>query len=64
MKKKQRAGPKKKSRNVIALEDLAPRKAVVGGSGKLLFGERLDTSTEKGSPEVRKNRYQRDSRRT
>jgi hypothetical protein len=42
--KKKRASRRQKTttRDVVHLEDLVPRKAVVGGSGKLLFGERLN----------------------
>jgi len=36
---------------VVHLEDLAPRKPVVGGTGKLLFGERLDQNTDDRSNE-------------
>jgi hypothetical protein len=36
-------------RDVVHLEDLAPRNPVVGGAGKLLFGERLDPRTDEGS---------------
>jgi hypothetical protein len=43
MRKKRAARPQKPTtRDVVRIEDLAPRKRVVGGSGKLLFGERLD----------------------
>ena len=61
MKKKQSVGPrKKKTRHVVNLEDLMPRKAVVGGSGKLLFGERLDPSTGEGSAEETETKDRRD----
>jgi hypothetical protein len=46
--------------DVVHLEDLAPRKSVVGGSGKLLFGERLDpTAGDRSSeePETRDRRH-------
>jgi hypothetical protein len=60
MKKKQRVGPKKKSRNVIGIEDLAPRKALVGGSGKLLFGERPDRSVAESSAAETESKERRD----
>lgn len=34
------------SRNVVLLRDLAPRKVVVGGTDKVLFGQRQDRSEE------------------
>jgi len=37
---------KKRNRAVIRLEDLAPRARVKGGSGKLVFGERVDHPAE------------------
>jgi len=37
---------KKRNREVIRLEDLAPRARVKGGSGKLVFGERVDHPAE------------------
>ena len=33
-------------RGIILLEDLAPIKDVKGGSGKILFGERVDLTKE------------------
>jgi hypothetical protein len=33
---------RKKSADVVRLEDLAPRKAVTGGSSRILFGEQVE----------------------
>jgi CRP-like cAMP-binding protein len=38
--------PTKDRSRVVLVRDLAPRKDVTGGSGKLLFGERQDTAEE------------------
>ena len=38
-KKKRSRRPKERPRAVIRLQDLAPKREVKGGSGKLLFGE-------------------------
>ena len=35
-----------RNKGVILLEDLAPRKDVRGGSGRLLFGERVEDSED------------------
>jgi hypothetical protein len=37
---------KRKPAGIVRLEDLAPRARVRGGSGKLLFGERVDHPPE------------------
>lgn len=42
MKKSKSAKGKKKGGGVILLKDLAPRKGVKGGAGKILFGERVE----------------------
>jgi hypothetical protein len=58
--KRKRASRSQKTtaREVIHLEDLAPRKPVVGGSGKLLFGERLDPRAQGSATETEKaNRH-------
>ena len=48
---------KKRNREVIRVEDLAPRARVKGGSGKLVFGERMDHPAEVDSdPETDANR--------
>jgi hypothetical protein len=38
--------PAKDRSRVILVRDLAPRKDVTGGSGKLLFGERQETAED------------------
>jgi len=61
MKTKRILKPRKtKTRGVVHLEDLAPRKPVVGGTGKLLFGERLDQSADDRSSEETETRERRD----
>lgn len=59
MKKGKGEKRKKKHDQIILVKDLAPRTNVQGGSGKLLFGERAETS-EAGNqapegPRKRKN---------
>lgn len=59
MKKGKGEKRKKKHDQIILVKDLAPRKDVQGGAGKLLFGERAETP-EAGnqvsqSPRKRKN---------
>jgi hypothetical protein len=38
-----------KSREIVLLADLAPRKDPTGGAGKLLFGEHLEPMTAAGT---------------
>jgi hypothetical protein len=46
MSKPKTVKPTKDTSRVVLVRDLAPRKDVTGGSGKLLFGERQDTAEE------------------
>jgi len=50
---------RKTGKNVILLEDLIPRKTVTGGSGKILFGERANSSG-KPTPEQKKDRKKKE----
>jgi hypothetical protein len=43
---------KTRARDVVHVEDLVPRKPVVGGIGKLLFGERLDPRAHDSAEET------------
>ena len=40
--KKERGEKRKKKDNIVLLEDLAPRKDVKGGAGKIVFGAGAD----------------------
>jgi hypothetical protein len=56
MKKKRETRPRKRqAADVVRLEDLAPRKTVKGGGGRLLFGEPIDSPEEVESPPGRKD---------
>ena len=52
--KKDKTSKHKRDEGVILLEDLAPRKDVRGGSGKLLFGERVEDSEDERLTSERK----------
>ena len=46
MSKAKTVKPRKDRSRVILIRDLAPRKDVIGGAGKLLFGERQETTED------------------
>jgi hypothetical protein len=44
--KKEKGEKRKKRGGVVLLEDLAPRKEVKGGAGKIIFGQGADPLSE------------------
>ena len=58
MKKRKEIKPVKKPEGVILLKDLAPRKNIKGGAGKIVFGEQVvkseDNDTSASEPRSRK----------
>ena len=45
---------KKRGEEIVLLQDLAPRKEVKGGAGKIVFGERAETSEDEPLASQRK----------
>ena len=57
--KKEKTNKHTRHEDVILLEDLAPRKDVKGGAGKVLFGERVEDSQDERLASERKREKKR-----
>jgi hypothetical protein len=55
-KRPERKSRGKRAAGVVRLEDLAPRKDVTGGSGTVVFGERVAEAEAEGAPPAKQRR--------